>query len=114
MMVLTQPNEITLTAEQVLKEDGTVKKAIVIDAFVNPDNLLEKIITVEFYYGMTAETDEQDNTVYRGYSNREKLTVETPMTAEAVQTEIQSLWNEKYSLLNTGLDEIESLKDFVL
>jgi len=38
-MVLTQPSNITLTSEQMLKVDGTIKKAIVIDAFINPDNL---------------------------------------------------------------------------
>jgi len=113
-MVLTQPSKVILTPEQALKEDGSIKKAAVIDVFVNPDNLLEKIITVEFYYGMTAETDEQDNTVYRGYSNREKLTLEIPITNTAIAAEIQSLWDTKYANLDAGASSIEELKSFVL
>ena len=112
-MVLTQPSNITLTSEQMLKVDGTIKKAIVIDAFINPGNLEEKIITVEFFYGMVAVVN-AEITTYEGYSNREKLTVGIPTTNESIQAEIQSLWDTKYSALDAGAESIDEMKAFVL
>ena len=105
---------MNFTAEQILKDDGTYKKAQVIDAFINPENYDEKIVTVEFYYGIKEVVGIQENTTYTGYSARETIKVATPIDLTVVESKIQELWDEKYAKLNTGVNDLDTLKEFIL
>ena len=90
-------------------------KGKIIDAFVNPDNPDEIIVTVEFYLGLKERitTDENGNTqtVYEGYAERvtEKFPIDSSI--DDIKNKFLQYWNDKYSKISSVINMLNKIKN---
>ena len=93
-------------------------KGKIIDAFVNPDNPDEIIVTVEFYLGLKERitTDENGNsqTVYEGYA--ERVTEKFPINSsiDDIRNKFMEHWKNRFTKIDTTINTIEHLKGQII
>ena len=97
--------------EQVVRSDGTIRKASSVQAFVIPDDIEHKMATVDLFYGIKSFIEDEE-TVYEGWCVREKFTFDILKSATEILADLHTYWNTNYKPLDDAIDGLLDLNSF--